>query len=79
MKNTGKESVYSSGGLSKDLSFQIGDCVLVRNYRRGSKFALYFLLEKNCVIDILANVNSLSKENTVSGFICKETTMISNC
>ena len=68
MKNTDKENVYSSRGLSKDLSFQIGDCVLVRNYRRRSKFALYFLPEKFCVSDILANVNSLSKENTVSGF-----------
>ena len=69
MKNTDKENVYSSWRLPKDLSFQIGDCVLVRNYRRRSKFAPYFLLEKFCVIEILANVNSLSKENTVSG-IC---------
>ena len=69
MKNTDKENVYSSRRLPKDLSFQIGDCVLVRNYRRRSKFVPYFLLEKFCVIEILANVNSLSKENTVSG-IC---------
>ena len=69
MKDTDKENVYSSRRLPKDLSFQIGDCVLVRNYRRRSKFVPYFLLEKFCVIEILANVNSLSKENTVSG-IC---------
>ena len=48
-------------------SFQIGDCVLVRNYRGCSKFDPYFLREKFCDIDILANRNALLIENTASG------------
>ena len=51
---------------TKDFSFQIGVCVLLRNYRRRFKFGPYFLPNKFCVIDILANGNTLLIENTVS-------------
>ena len=54
--------------MTKDFSFQIGDCIIVRNYRWRSKFDPYFLPDKFCVIDILANGNTLSIENTVCGF-----------
>ena len=53
--------------MAKDFSFQIDDRVFVRNYRQRSKFDPYFLPEKCCVIDILANGNIFLIENTVSG------------
>ena len=40
-KKTDTENVYNL--CRKDFSFQIGDYVLARNYRRRSKFNLYFL------------------------------------
>ena len=39
----------------------------LRSYRRCSKVDPYFLPEKFCVIDILANSNASLIENTVSG------------
>ena len=53
--------------FSKRFSFEIGDYVLIRNYRRRLKFDSYFLQEKFYVIDNLANGNTLLIENTVSG------------
>ena len=51
-KKNDRENVYNSCCLTKDFSFQIGDCVLVRrNYRRHSKIDQYFLPEKFCIID----------------------------
>ena len=66
-KKTDRENVCNSCHLTKDFSFRIGDCILVRNYRQRSKFDPYYLLEKFCVIDTLANGITLLIENTVSG------------
>ena len=66
-KKTDREKVYNSCRLAKDFSFEIGDYVLIRNYRRRLKFDPYFLQEKFYVIDNLANGNTLLIENTVSG------------
>ena len=66
-KKTDKKNVYNSCCLIKDFSFQTVDRVLVRNYRRRSKFEPYFLPEKFRVIEILANGNALLIKNTVSG------------
>ena len=52
--------------MTKEFSFQIGDCVLVRKYRKSSTFDPYFSPEKFCV-DILANENTWLIENTVIG------------
>ena len=78
-KKTDRENVYNSCHLTKDFSFKIGDCVLVRNYKRRSKFEPYFLPDKFHVTDILANGNTLLIENTVSGLGLQRHLIISNC
>ena len=62
------KNAYNSSRLTKNSYFEIGDFVLVRNYKRRSKFDPYFLPEKFCVVDISANGNILLIENTTNGF-----------
>ena len=58
-KKVDRRDVYNWSCLTKDYSYQVSGCVLVRNYRRRSKFNPYFLPEKFCIIDILADGNTL--------------------
>ena len=44
-KKSDRKNVYNSCRLTKDFCFQICDCVIIRNYRRRSKFDLYFFSE----------------------------------
>ena len=67
-KKNNRKNAYNSSPLTKNSYFKIGDFVLVRNYKRRSKFDPYFLPEKFCVVDISANGNILLIENTTNGF-----------
>ena len=70
-KKINRKNVYNSSRLTKNTYFEISNCVLVKNYKRHSKFDPYFLPEKFCVIDISANGNILLIENTITGFCLK--------
>ena len=50
-----RKNTYNSSCLTKSSYFEIGDLVIVRNYKQCSKFDPYFLPEKYCVVDISAN------------------------
>ena len=78
-KKTDRENVYNSCRLTRDFFFfQIGNCVLVRNYRRRFKFDSYFLPENCYVIDILANENTLLMKNAVSGCLMAHITLLTS-
>ena len=65
-KKINRKNVYNSSCLTKSTYFEISDFVLVKNYKRRSKFDPYFFPEKFCVIDISANGNILLIENTTN-------------
>ena len=60
-KKINRKNVYNSSCLTKNTYFEIGNFVLVKNYKRHSKFDPYFLPKKFSVIDISANGNILFK------------------
>ena len=62
-KKINRKNVYNPSHLTKNTYFEIGDFVLVKNYKRRSKFDPYFLPETFCVIGISANGNILLIEN----------------
>ena len=47
-KKIKRKNVYNSSCLTKNTYFEIGDFVLVKNYKRNSKFDPHFLPEKLC-------------------------------
>ena len=61
-KKINRKNVYNSSCLTKNTYFEIGNFVLVKNYKRHSKFDPYFLPKKFSVIDISVNGYILFKK-----------------